>query len=89
MAKYNITIKKSDTKELEKIDSKKTRTDIVNKINALGDEPRPNGAIKLSNDEKYRIRQGNFRILYQIYDDIVEVNVVRITDRKNVYKKRR
>ena len=61
---------------------------VLNSIEALADNPRPAGVEKLSGtSEKYRIRQGNFRILYEIQDDVLVVYVVRIADRKDVYRR--
>ena len=88
MAKYNLTIKPSATKEIESISSKKDRSAIVTKIFSLADNPRPVEATKLANQEKYRIRQGKFRILYQIFDAIVEVNIVKVGHRRDVYRRK-
>lgn len=88
MASYRILIKKSAAKELEAIAGKKDRERITRRILALADDPRPAGVEKLSGtNEKYRIRQGDFRILYEIQDDVLIVHVVRIGDRKEVYRK--
>ena len=55
---------------------------------SLADDPRPPGAEKLAGvGDKYRIRQGNYRILYEIQDDILVVTVVKIGDRKEVYRR--
>lgn len=88
MASYRILIKKSAAKELEAIAGKKDRERIARRILALAEDPRPPGVEKLSGtNEKYRIRQGDFRILYEIQDDVLMVYVVRIGDRKEVYRK--
>ncbi|HEX8411708.1 MAG TPA: type II toxin-antitoxin system RelE/ParE family toxin [Thermoanaerobaculia bacterium] len=88
MASYKIVIKKSAAKELEAIAGKKDRQRITQRIRALADNPRPSGVEKLSGtNEKYRVRQGDFRILYEIQDDVLVVYVVRIGDRKEVYRK--
>jgi mRNA interferase RelE/StbE len=87
MAKYRLEIKRSAEKEIESI-PQKDRIRIVEKILTLSDNPRPLNAIKLSGEEKYRIRQGNFRILYEIHDEIVTVIVVRVAHRREIYKKR-
>ena len=86
MANYRIVIKKSAGKELEKIRGK-NRIRIIERIRSLAENPRPDGHKKLSGEEKYRIRQGDYRILYQIQDEIVTVTVVRIAHRKDVYRK--
>ena len=88
MASYRLLIKKSAAKELEAIAGKKDRERITQRILALADNPRPPGVEKLSGtSEKYRIRQGDYRILYEIQDDVLTVYVVRIGDRKEVYRK--
>lgn len=90
MASYRLLIKKSAAKELESIAGKKDRERITKRILALADDPRPAGVEKLSgNSEKYRIRQGDFRILYEIEDDVLLVYVVRIADRKDAFRKGR
>ena len=88
MASYKIVIKKSAAKELQDIAGRNDRQRLVTRITGLVQNPRPAGAEKLSGTrDKYRIRQGNFRILYEIDDDISTVYVVRIGDRKDVYGK--
>jgi mRNA interferase RelE/StbE len=88
VASYKIVIKKSAAKELETIAEKKDRARIVERIRSLADNPRPVGVEKLSGtNEKYRIRQGNFRILDEIQDDVLVVYVVRTSDRKEIYRK--
>lgn len=86
MESYRIVIKKSAAKEIEAIQSK-DRTRIIEKIRALADEPRPVGSKKLSGQEKFRIRQGNYRILYQIKDDVLIITVVKVGHRSDVYNR--
>lgn len=85
MAKYRVLIKASAAKELEKL-PKKDRAAVAKRILALGDEPRPPGCQKLSGGEKYRIRQGTYRILYIVEDDKIVVVVVKIGHRRDVYR---
>ncbi|MCD6150270.1 MAG: type II toxin-antitoxin system RelE/ParE family toxin [Deltaproteobacteria bacterium] len=85
MAKYKIRIKKSAEKELSKIPEKELLK-ILDKIKSLSDEPHPTGSIKLTNQEKYRVRVGNYRILYQIEDNILTVFVVKVGHRKDIYR---
>ena len=85
MANYNLRITKSAAKELENV-PKQDRLRIIEKIHLLGENPRPHGSEKLSGDEKYRIRQGDYRILYTIDDQIITVTVVKIGNRRDVYK---
>ena len=86
MASYKLRIKKSAAKELEAIPRKADRRRIIARIESLADDPRPDGCRKLSGSERYRIRQGRYRIVYSIEDDVLTVYVVKIGDRKNVYR---
>lgn len=86
MARYKLRIKKSAVKELEGIPRKADRRRIIARIETLAEDPRPPGCKKLSGSERYRIRQGPYRILYAIEDDELIVYVVKIADRKNVYR---
>lgn len=85
MANYKIIIRRSAEKEIEKL-AKVDRRRIIKRIQDLGSNPRPTGVKKLSGEEKYRIRQGNYRILYEVHDTIVTIVVVKVADRKNVYR---
>ncbi len=85
MASYRIEIKRSAVKELEAVPAKDRRR-ITTKIQALAGNPRPAGCEKLSGHDKYRIRQGNYRILYTIEDDVLVVTVIKIGDRRDVYR---
>ncbi len=86
MAKYSLIIKKSARKELESIATKADRQRVVKRIQALADDPRPRGSRKLSGFERYRIRQGNYRVLYSIRDTELVIYVIKIGDRKDVYR---
>jgi len=85
MESYRIVIKKSAAKEIEKI-PQKDKIRIIEKIRSLAIEPQPVGSKKLSGQEKYRVRQGNYRILYQIIDDALVVSIVRVGHRRDVYQ---
>lgn len=85
MESYRIVIKKSAAKEIEKID-KKDRIRIIDKIRTLATDPHPAGSKKLSGQEKYRIRQGNYRILYQVIDHELIINVVKVGHRRDIYR---
>jgi mRNA interferase RelE/StbE len=88
VASYKVVLKKSAAKELQDIAGKKDRQRLVERIRWLAESPRPMGAEKLSGArDKYRIRQGNFRVLYEIEDDVLTVYVVKIADRKDVDRK--
>jgi mRNA interferase RelE/StbE len=88
VASYKLVIKRSAAKEIESIGQKKTRKRIVQRIQELAENPRPRGYEKLSGKHpRYRIRQGPFRILYEITDDELIVYVVKVADRRDVYKR--
>ena len=84
MAEYKITIKPSALKELDGI-PKKIVQQIVKRIKQLGINPRPVGCQKLSGQEAYRIRQGDYRVVYGINDTTKTVDVVKIGHRREVY----
>ena len=87
MASYRVLIKPSAAKEIEAVDQKKDRQRIVARILALADEPRPMGCEKLTGGSgRYRIRVGQYRVIYSIADDELLVLVVRVADRKDVYR---
>ena len=88
MARYNIRLKKSAVKELEILATKADRVRILKRIEALADNPGPPGSEKLSGYERYRIRQSRYRILYSIEDKELIVYVIRVGDRKDVYRVR-
>jgi len=85
MGSYRVAIKKSAAKEIERIE-KKDRIRIIEKIRSLANDPRQLGSKKLTGQEKYRVRQGNYRILYQIIDDELIITVVKVGHRRDVYK---
>ena len=84
MARYEVTIKKSAVKELEKI-PKTHLNRIITRIQNLADNPRPVGVQKLANFDLYRIRQGPYRIVYCIKDETVEIQIIKIGHRKDIY----
>ena len=84
MAKYKVTFKKSVAKDFRSIPNKDIQR-ILKRIDSLAENPRAEGCIKLSGLEHYRVRQGLFRIVYEIKDDILVVNVVKVGHRSAVY----
>ena len=86
MEKYRVAIKRSAVKEIEAIPQKKERQRIIRRIGQLADNPRPPGSRKLSGHDRYRIRQGAYRIVYSIDDVDIVVIVVKVGHRKNVYR---
>jgi mRNA interferase RelE/StbE len=85
VANYKVLIKGSAAKELEGLPPK-VRRRIASKIDALGTTPRPPGVEKLSGQEKYRIRQGDYRVVYAIDDDVRTTTVFKIGHRRDVYR---
>ena len=87
MAYYRIEWRSSTKKDLRRI-SKSEVQKIIESVEALSKQPRPNGSMKLSgSDFTYRIRIGNFRVIYEIHDDVVLIEVVKVGHRKDVYTK--
>ena len=87
MVSYSVFIKTSAGKELAAVGSKADRQRIVARIQGLAANPRPPGGEKLAGyADRYRVRQGNFRIIYLIDDAALEVTVFKIGDRKDVYR---
>ncbi len=86
MESYELFIKPSAAKELEAVGRKSDRTRIVDKIYTLKVDPRPQGCEKLTGQDRYRVRQGQFRILYVVDDNERVVTVVKIGHRRDVYR---
>jgi mRNA interferase RelE/StbE len=61
---------------------------MLKRIEALGDNPRPMGSEKLSGQERYRVRQGVYRIVYEIQDEALVIIVVKVGHRRDVYRER-
>ena len=85
MAAYKIYFKKSVEKDL-KVIPKKDLVKILERIEALAENPRPPGCEKLSGQQKYRLRQGRYRILYSVQDDELTIWVVKVGHRKDIYR---
>ena len=85
MEPYRIVFKKSVAKDLKKI-PKKDVAKILKLIRALANDPRPLQVKKLSGQDRYRMRQGNYRILYSIEDAELVITVVKVGDRRDVYQ---
>ena len=85
MAQYKVVVKKSVQKDLKGIPKKEVKR-ILGAIMALADNPRPPQAKKISGQERYRLRQGNYRILYTIEDNRLVICIVKVGDRRDVYR---
>lgn len=85
MAKYKLVFKKSVQKDLRSI-ANKDLARILGRMEALQDDPRPIGVEKLSGQERYRIRQGKCRIIYEVTDALLVVTVVKVGHRRDIYQ---
>lgn len=85
MDAYELLVKPSAVKELEAI-SKKDRRRVIRRIEGLAADPRPPGCEKLSGEDKYRVRQGDYRVIYLVSDASHEVIVFKIGHRREVYR---
>jgi mRNA interferase RelE/StbE len=86
VARYRLLIKPSAVKDIEAIPLKRDRQRVVERISELAENPRPSGSEKISGQDKYRVRQGRYRILYAIEDQDLIVQVVKVGHRKDVYR---
>ncbi len=85
MGAYKIFFKKSVEKDLSRIDKNELKK-IIARISALAANPSPPGCEKLTGTERYRIRQGHYRILYSIQGYELTIWVVKVAHRRDVYK---
>ena len=85
MASYSLAFKKSVAKDLRTIPNNDVKR-ILSRIESLCDNPRAEGCVKLSAEEKYRVRQGVYRIIYEIKDKELIILVVKVAHRSHVYK---
>jgi mRNA interferase RelE/StbE len=87
VARYRVLIKPSAAKEIEAVDQKKDRQRIVASIRSLAEDPLPAGCEKLAGeDDRYRIRVGRYRVIYSVGDAQLVVFVVRVGQRKDIYR---
>lgn len=86
MEKYRVTFKQSVAKDFRTI-PKSDIKNILAKIDSLAENPRRDGAIKLSGRDLYRIRQGLYRIIYEIRENELVVQVIKLGHRSDVYKR--
>lgn len=85
MASYELRFKKSVAKDLRPFPKQDIKR-ILQRIRALADDPRPPGCEKLSGQERYRVRQGHYRIVYEIEDSRLTVLVVKVAHRREAYR---
>ena len=84
MARYRVLFRQSVRKDLRAIPKKDVRK-ILSRIRGLEENPRPPGTEKLTGQERYRLRQGHYRILYSVQDDELTVWIVKVGHRRDVY----
>jgi mRNA interferase RelE/StbE len=85
MESYRLSFKRSVTKDFRNIPQEDVRR-ILSRIDALAVEPRPPGCQKLTGAERYRVRVGRYRIVYEIRDEVLLVIVVAVGHRQGVYQ---
>ena len=85
MESYKIGFRASAEKELRKLPTADLAR-LIERISALAGNPRPQGCQKLSAEEKYRIRQGDYRIVFSVDDREKAVLIVKIGHRKDIYR---
>jgi mRNA interferase RelE/StbE len=83
MAEYKLFFKKSVQKDVDSIPKRDLKR-ILDRIEALTENPRPAGCEKLTGQERYRLRQGRYRIVYSIQDDELTVWIVKVGHRKHI-----
>jgi mRNA interferase RelE/StbE len=87
VASYEVRLTRSARKELGAVDSKDDRARLVAAMERLGSNPRPVGSVKLAtSDSTYRILVGNYRVIYEVLDRLVVVDVIKIGHRREVYR---
>lgn len=85
MARYRIQFKNSVAKDLRSYPKKDIKK-ILGRIDTLAEDPRPPGAKKLSGSDYYRVRQGMYRIVYEIVGDALIVYVIKVAHRSSIYR---
>jgi mRNA interferase RelE/StbE len=84
MNKYTVALSKSVEKQLDKLPDKVV-SQIIDILQTLSNEPRPHGCKKLINRPGYRVRKGDYRIVYDIYDKVLIIEIISIGNRRDVY----
>jgi mRNA interferase RelE/StbE len=84
--KYQLLIERSAQKELSKVPHQ-DRARIIAAIQGLSEDPRPSGVKKLTGRNAWRIRVGNYRVIYEIQDNSLVVLVVSVGHRKEIYRR--
>ena len=85
MAAYKVSFRESVEKDFSVVPKKDLKR-ILRRIEALAENPRPSGCEKLTGRERYRVRQGQYRIVYSVQDEVLTVWIVKVGHRKDVYR---
>ena len=85
MAKYSVIVQPSAQKELEKLPNI-IQNKILKALISLSDNPRPVGCKKLVGSDSWRVRIGEYRVVYIIEDKVLRIEIIRIANRKDVYR---
>ena len=85
MAVYKIFFKKSVEKDFKAIPQNELKK-IIKRVGGLANDPRPQGCEKLTGQDRYRLRQGRYRIVYSIQDNKLTIWVVKVGHRKDIYR---
>ncbi|MBC7570020.1 MAG: type II toxin-antitoxin system RelE/ParE family toxin [Spirosoma sp.] len=85
MAEYTVVLTKTAQKQLDKLPDA-VADPLLDAVEKLGDDPRPDGCKKLKGRPGYRIRRGSYRVIYDIADDVLTVEVVAIGHRSEIYE---
>ena len=86
MEKYKILIKPSAVKEIEAIPQKKIRQQLIRRIQGLATDPYPPGTSKLAGNDRFRLRQGAYRIIYSVWKLQLTINIIKVGHRKDIYR---
>lgn len=86
MAGYDVVVSQSALDEIVSISNRKDLRRVVARIRSLAQDPRPKGCEKLTGSSRYRVRQGNYRVVYKVVDEASTVVVVKVGDRRDVYR---
>lgn len=84
--RYRLQIKDRAAREIRALPTKRNRTLVMKGIESLCRNPRPPGCKKLVGHQAWRVRQGRYRILYTVDDEVVTIVIIRVGSRKDVYR---
>lgn len=85
MGRYKLVFRRSVAKDMRRLSNKDVAR-IMERIDELSENPRGFGCEKLTEQERYRVRQGDYRIIYEIHDDVIVVEIVQVGHRREIYR---